>query len=353
MSSTFTAYANRIWQAKNPEDLFGTPDSSVANLADYIHYQFREIGKYVHPDRNAFSPESHDVFIRLNAFKTAALEKIAHGIYGSPTPFLLFDTKIGKIAVTEKFSSWPVSRQYHATAPDGKAMLFSFAMTPKLNGFIERETAVYKTLHVPEIFKESFLNLSDSGKIQLEDGSQYNYNLFNFDANYITLEQLKLAFPEGLDPKDIAWIYNQLLDILGILSESKVVHGAILPSNILIGVEDLHKAHLINFNGASTNGSVIPFMDNRFPDYYPLEITSKQPPSIATDLFMLSKCMLSLLRKDDKTASQELFYSFFSSLITKQQAARLISPFVLREQFNNLLQRLWGQRKYHPLQLPK
>lgn len=349
MGSSFTAYASRINDAKSPEDLFGFPGETVSNLVDYIHYQFRQIGKYVHPDRNGFSPESHDAFARLNAFKVSALEKIDRGTYGSNPSMLSFASKLGNIEVYEKFSSWPISRQHLAFGPKNKPFLFSFATTPSLNNFIQHETTIYELImkNLQPSFLDCFLPLADTGIVKDSSGHQYNYNLFDFSSEYITLEQLIAAYPKGLDPKDAAWIYNQLLDILGILYANDIVHGAILPSNILVGLGDLHKTHLINFNVASIGTSPISAMIKGKEDYYPYEIKNKLHVSCGSDLYMLSKCMIALTEPSSPIAP------FFTSFLTLSKTTRTINPFSIRHQFIDLIEKLWGPRQYHPLTLPK
>ena len=53
-------------------------------------------------------------------------------------------------------------------------------------------------------------------------------------GGWYTLAEVRRAYPMGVDPKDMAWMWRRLLVALGFAHLNGVIHGAVLPDNISI-----------------------------------------------------------------------------------------------------------------------
>ena len=90
-----------------------------------------------------------------------------------------------------------------------------------------------------------------------------------------TLEEIHAYYPNGIDPKDMAWMWRRLLYVLGFIHNNHVVHGAIIPSHIMIEPKD-HKLFLsgwgFSVSEPSKTGKRMTAISSTYDKWYPPEI---------------------------------------------------------------------------------
>jgi len=82
-----------------------------------------------------------------------------------------------------------------------------------------------------------------------------------------TLEGVRRAYPQGIDPQISIWMWRRILELLTFLHRSGVVHGAVLPPHIL--VEDgEHGIRLVGYSAAGESGTPLSTFCGRFEQFY-------------------------------------------------------------------------------------
>lgn len=182
-------------------------------------------------------------------------------------------------------------------------------------------------------------------------------NILSFAEGYVSLAEVLRAYPKGLDFRDMVWMYKRLLVGLGFAHSKSVVHGAIVPSHVLIHPTD-HGAILVDWSYAITDpNDRIKAMSILNEDYYAPEIRRKESPKTATDLFMAAKCAVALVGGDVKTGRMpdsvpEPIRDFFAPSLEPAVRYRPQDAWGLHEQFDALLLKVIGKRAYRPFSMP-
>ena len=188
-------------------------------------------------------------------------------------------------------------------------------------------------------------------------------NLLGFDPaiaspdELYTLEELRSAYPAGLHPRDMAWIWRRLLTVLGLAHTAGVVHGAVFPMHVLVEPAD-HKLVLIDWCGARLSSDPAAIETRLAGSYFAWTSRDGSPlrPAPATDIALAARCMLLLLGGDGTPAS--LPAGIDASIVRHlDRCTRPLdsSPAIARQlltQFDVLIEALWGPRTFRPLTLP-
>ena len=100
-------------------------------------------------------------------------------------------------------------------------------------------------------------------------------------------------------------------------------------------------------------GISIPAIDPDYESWYPDEVHKRQTPAPGTDIGMAARCMIALLGSDPIGSSwsegtPHFIRSFFKGCILPAKNARPQDAWALKEEFDVLLKKHWGERKFHP-----
>ncbi len=174
-------------------------------------------------------------------------------------------------------------------------------------------------------------------------------------GGFYNLEQVKRAYPAGLIALDMAWMWRRLLYALGAAHRRSIVHGAVLPSHVMV-LPEHHGLILTDWcyaSRATDDGSYPPIkaIVESYRQSYPAEVLAKQPPDASTDIMMAARCMLWLTRDD----IPKPFLAFFNGCLSSRQSARPSDAWELLQEFDELLERLGGPyfpRRFRPFTMP-
>uniref|UniRef100_UPI0005AA6495 hypothetical protein n=1 Tax=Streptacidiphilus neutrinimicus TaxID=105420 RepID=UPI0005AA6495 len=165
---------------------------------------------------------------------------------------------------------------------------------------------------------------------------------------FVTLAELRAAFPDGLDPRDAAWIWRRLLVALGHAHRTGVRHGAVLPEHVLIHPVE-HGLVLVDWCYASTGApAAAPALVERHRDRYPPEVAARRPVTEATDIHLASSCIAELMGGQTLSPMR----SFLAGCMLPAEARRPRDAWRLLAELDQLLERLYGPRTFRPLHLP-
>lgn len=194
-------------------------------------------------------------------------------------------------------------------------------------------------------------------------GDQEGYRIeimFEDLESFRTLFEVREAFPDGAEFQTAVWMFNRLLEGLGYAHNQLVIHGGLVPCNILVRPSD-HAAKLLGWNGSVVDPAKtfdhIGLMHDDYREFYPPEVTEKLTPTPATDIFMAAKCMVYVLGGDTKTDKMpdsvpDYLQNFLKSCLIARQSGRPNDAWVLRREFDEFMRSHYGPPKFHKFEMP-
>jgi hypothetical protein len=368
MNEELEMTANRLMQASTPEEVFGEIKAQYDEMLFLLQKNYRAIAKVVHPDRYHTLQEqilAQRTFILLTDWLDKAKEKVKSGEYGKnvdPPKTILRTRKreysiYGSYVQDRMFNLYPCS---FTEAGRVHQAVLKIVRDWHDNGLVEKEARALQTLSRgkdAEQLSAYLPNLIDTFVYEGAGVDRQAVILERYDGWY-SLEDVHTAYPRGIDPKDMAWMWRRLLVVLEFSHTNRILHGAVLPRNIWIHPQK-HGLMLVNWNLAVfdplTTGERIQAPAPEDAGWYPQEVWIGQIPSFGTDIHMSAKCMLWLLGGDPqkKVFPESVpapLKAFLKGCILPDRRAPQ-NAWNLKEEFDELLGRLWGERKFHPFSM--
>jgi hypothetical protein len=170
---------------------------------------------------------------------------------------------------------------------------------------------------------------------------------------FCTLAQVRAAFPDGVDPRDAAWMWRRLLAAIGAAHRAGVIHGAVLPEHVMIHPAE-HGLVLVDWCYSSTCysntgvASRLPAVVGRFRDWYPAEVLAGQPVGPDLDIWLAARCMTDLIG----AGLPRPMASFATGCQLANPSRRPADAWQVLSEFDEVLDRLYGPRKFRPFAIP-
>jgi len=304
MTPTTLKEAHKVLlKARCPEDVFGdlNGDPPASLKAAY-----RSWAKVTHVDlytRPADKKTAHEAFTKLQSWHGVAEEKITRNTYGDRNHFdpVTIKTKTSVYTVTERITSGDLCEVYGGTGKDKKPVVLKVTRSPANNDMVTNESAQLKNLwaNAPSRKLKAMARipeLIDSFELT-QDKIKKRVNVFPRLDGYFTLAEVIKEYPDGLDPRDAAWMWNRLLTALLVAHQADVVHGAMLPKHFMVcpSAPNAHDGILIDWSYAVKKGEKLKAICPAERDYYPEEVFAKKPAHPSMDIYMAALCMVRLL----------------------------------------------------------
>ena len=364
MNQELVHIAQKLSTATKPEDVFG----NLGNKSDVLlplRRIYHGLAKITHPDMYLSQEEkalAQTAFNQLTQWLDRAEQKIKSGRYGQNEKTLLrtgtreYELEDGFIE-DETFNFYPCT--FFESGYTHSAVL-RVVRDPRENATSQNEA---RTLNIllsnrdSDKFAPYLPNLLDT--FLYEDGSTSRQAaVFERYEGWYSLEQVHKEYIHGVDPKDMAWIWRRLLVILGFSHASSVIHGSVLPSNIWIQPEQhglMLKNWFYSVRDPETTGEFISKIDPAYASWYPGEVLRYEVPTFGTDISMSAKCMIYLLGGDvegqriPSTIPYSMCQFLKGSILPGKRAPQ--DAWTVKQDFDDLLERLWGARKFHPFKM--
>lgn len=338
---TYTQACAKIEKATTPTDLFGTDPDAAKKL-------YRKLSHITHPDV-AEVDGAEAVFTRLSALWASYT-----GSGASDGRFTITTRKRAYAASGALYRS-AIATIYPCVWMDGVDEahgMMKIPRSPRDNDLMEAEARSLKLLaegderyhpFVPQLV-ESFRHRDRTTKI--ERRINVTESLI---PGFVSLMDVHNAYPRGVDPRDVAWMWRRLLTALGYAHECGVVHGAVMPENVLVHPEK-HGLVLIDWTYSVPMKTPLKAMmkvtGRRL--WYPPEVEEKEPATQATDIAVASRTMGWLM--GERTPG--VFRSFIRGCTLDSEAMRPHDAWALLREFDDLLERLYGPRKFREFKMP-
>lgn len=330
--SDFERSAALIEAATDAFALFGSADEADAQRV------YRELARVVHPDAvgRADKARAGSVFSRLTQFRQQLNEPLTR----CPGR--------NRIAVGSLLARGDISNIYAADIERAHVRgAWKVARHPRDNDLLDTEARVLRSLaagadpryaaYVPRLVDAVVHRDSTTG------AERHGTLLERLDG-FVSLAQLGTGW---VDPRDAAWIWRRLLVAIGFAHRNGFIHGAILPEHVLIEPV-LHGLVLIDWCYAVEDGDRICAMVPARETFYPSEVRAKQAAVAATDIYMATRVLTHLLG----TGMPPAMRAFADGCCSTNPAARPDDAWALKDEFDGLLERLYGERRFRAFPLP-
>jgi len=356
--------ATRVISASGYIDVFGRA-AHGEDLAKYVKRRFRELQRLLHPDRYQDAADKQlatQAFTRLPVLYEDAQRAIRMKQYGKAEQLMVMKTPVGAHTITKLVGSGDLSATYLAESTVGGRAMSSFVKVVKdhrNNDLMKTEAKVLGILHGPDVeqrWRPYVSELIDSFVYAEPRKPRRRTNVLVGMPGFYTFEELRTAFPQGVPVLHAVWMFRRLLLALGFAHDNGIIHGAVLPRHVMI-LPEQHGLTLVDWCYASikTDDEYRPLVAlvSDYRDWYPEEVTSKQPPSPATDIYMAVKSMIYLLGGNPLTGVMpdevpRQLRAFLRGCLQSRQSSRPQNAWLLLQEFDELL-RVMGS-PYYPRQ---
>lgn len=170
-----------------------------------------------------------------------------------------------------------------------------------------------------------------------------SYNVLPYYGDlWVSLEYVLEKKAEGIDYRDMAWMYKRILAGIGVAHEKGLVHGSVTPAHVLIHKEH-HGAVLLDWTYTRAIKATPKAYSRKYQSYYPPEVLDKQPMGAQTDIYMAAKIAQALLGKTD---TPEEVQKFLKKSLDPVLRRRPDNAWTLHDEWDATLQQLVGPSKY-------
>lgn len=165
-----------------------------------------------------------------------------------------------------------------------------------------------------------------------------------------TFEAVREAYSEGVPPVASIWVWRRLLEILGVMRDARLVHGAILPNHLLIENGE-HGVRLVGFSCADAPKAPLRALSTSFEDFYPARVLRSHELTAAMDMTMSARCVAYLLggRGGALPAGVAAPLAELLRRAADDEAEADLDPWKLHKELGELGRSLFGPPAFHPI----
>ena len=180
-------------------------------------------------------------------------------------------------------------------------------------------------------------------------------NVFNNDQRAYSASQIIRRWPNGLDGRHVAWMFNRMLEGLGFAHRMGTIHCAVLPQHLLFDTHS-HGLLITDWTHCKRKGRSIRHVPQRYQNWFPPEAHEFGPAVPATDIYMAARVALYLAsgRVDDSELPEHLprpIARFLSTCLYDSPRMRPTDAWDLHDEFQEVLEGVYGPPEFHPLEM--
>lgn len=357
---TLTELNKLVVNATFAEDVFGwtLPRSTTARL-------YKKYRSLCHEDKVTDDNKelARLTFTKLQILWYDAVKRYEGGVYGDKSKFSVTNTDF---VIRNKKTEYRITGiQPHGnlanTYISGDNTIIKVSRCVGDNKFLQNEAEILEDIHCKdyEFGLDCISILLESFKIKNEKKETLIVNVMDKDNEYINLQELMDTLTKQgrvLDCRHIIWIWKRLLSIIGVIHQAGYVHGALVPSNVLINPKN-HGVKIVDFCYSVKLGDTIKVIDSQYKEFYPPEIESGMEVDTSFDIFMIGKIMLFLIGAnvvkviDFPSDVHRLMENMIRSSVIRNKSSRMKNAWCFYDNIDELGQQLYGANKFVELKL--
>lgn len=332
----------RIIKTTSPQELFGTNEKRSKIV-------YRRLARAVHPDLYPDSEKkiASQAFVKLTEYwelyQNGAKTSTDHG-KKAPKAGVMATGK-HEYTLGDMFSDEGIYARYRASYDAGHQPVELFVTKDPTDNDLTGQYAEFLKLissEVPEKYHAFYPGFVEKFRYRGSDNRDHTVLAQTIPSGFSPMTKILEVYPQGINGRDVAWMFKRMLTALGNAHDIGLVHGAATLNSFLIHPE-LHGLILSEWQYAVREGEVLTAIQAENQNDYPQSVFDKEPATVHLDIAMAAKAARKLLHKD---APRQLHIFFQACMTTKKfKAAEL-----LRE-FDILLERLYGPPRFHEFTL--
>ena len=324
MNPELERIATHLKEARTPEDVFGT-------APDAIKQSYHALAKKVHPDLFTADDDkllAHSAFAQLIEWFRQAEEKALFGVYGRSAQIIL-QTRQRNYCIEDTPTPDGIYNVYPCRFDeDGRLHLavLKLVRSPHQNDLAQHEMLALRTLQAAPDAKKfaAYLPRLLDAFIYQDAGGEHQAAVFDRTPGWYSLEDVRRVYPRGVDPRDMTWMFRRLLVALGFAHRNGVFHGQVTPQTVWILPED-HGLMLTGWSSA---------------------VCSLADSTAGADILGAVQSMLYISGGDANLYPKPIQRFFRGSSLPGKRVPQ--DAWVLLEEFDDLIGRLWGRRRFRP-----
>jgi hypothetical protein len=348
------ATADRLDGISDPTALFGPPVPEAIRQARTTYHRLAAV---THPDRAGDRGAAGDdlanrAFCRLNELWNDWLATARPRV---TTNELIFDTgrrryRLGARRAVGDLCDLFVADGLSDDAEDRGDLLVKFPRAAIDNDLLVTEAkALSRLAQGPERLRPYVPKLVDALRHRDErNGIERRVNVLGSLGGFVTLADVKRAFPAGLDPRDAAWMWRRTLVALGFIHREGIVHCAVVPEHVMIH-PGMHGVVLVDFCFAAIAPArrlvaTVP----GFRDWYPADAIAQRRAEPALDLVLAAHLFDWLIAPEAPRPIRR----FLHGCLSTPDRLRPADAWQLLRELDGLLEDLYGPRRFRPFTMP-
>lgn len=206
---------------------------------------------------------------------------------------------------------------------------------------LDTTTDLHVCDHCPDRFK-CFTSAKDFKK---DCNMQNKALVYRYDKDMPSLSDVLVKYPNGVDERDMVWMFKRLLAAIHTAHSIGWVHCAVLPEHVLLNLET-HGIWLIDWMHVHERGTKPDDLDLKptHPDYYP-DYEIGPDNSTALDIHMAAMCMIKIMGGDISKVSKELRLILRACILGATDAKQV------HERFDSEVKKLFGPSVFRPFKV--
>lgn len=320
---------DQILAAAEYKDLFSTGTKK----------ELRNLLKQAHPDLHPNNQDkAQKAFIHINTL---------WNLRNAPKKATSTSSTVSTEIITKKneYRNLKTIRQtngvetYRGIDSNGNITYLLIATHPKIGEMLMEGIKNLKTIksNLTTHYKEFFPDTTDAFRIVQNGQKLFGVAQTLTEKNY-SLREVKEDYPEGIDGRDVAWMYRRMLVAVGNMHDYGIGHGAPTLDAFLIKPET-HELQLTNWQFSKELGSDINMVNPDIKNHYEADKVITR----AKDLKILSETALNLLRAD-APREMKAFLKGMSRYPTGSAQEAL-------HEFDEILKDVYGPRTFHEFKM--
>jgi hypothetical protein len=332
-----------VRRAASAAELFGPGTADPERQRD-AHRLYRRLAAALHPDRvGAADTQARDTLLALS-------RRYREWQRGADSAVVLRTPSGGTYRIGAPLGVGAVANTYRATDVDGTARVVKMVRNPPMNALLYAEWDALRSLreltHAHRWLAPYYPRLVDTSGL-VARGERAASVFEPLLDGFVTMADIRRAFPGGLDGRDYAWMHRRLLRAVAGAHRAGLVHGAIVAEHVLVHPAE-HGVVLADWSFSVEQGQRL-LATSTAPNLrraYPPEVLRGSSVTAATDVHMAHQLMLDML------AHEETRQRAFARGCTQARPERRPDAADLLDEYDELLDELYGARRFRPFALP-